>query len=144
MAESDSLSYLLKWSPPGSQLHHAQGHGHAQRGENDVVLTPCCLQPLVQSDWELWCSVLWNVRRTATVARQQDGEEEERGQNVQDQHRSTDHRELSERGRVCSGLKEKERWEIYYEDWENGGIRGARKKEKRRREAIKLNNMFEI
>lgn len=53
VAESYSLPDLLERRPPGSQLHHAQGQSHAQRGENYVVLIPRCLQPVVQSDREL-------------------------------------------------------------------------------------------
>lgn len=87
VAEAHRLADLLQRRPPGSQLHHAQGHGHAQRGENDVVLVARRLQLLVQPDRELRRRILRNVRRPATVARQQDGEEEEeeeRGQNLQD------------------------------------------------------------
>lgn len=65
---------------------------------------------MVQSDRELRCGVLGNVRRPATVARQQDGEEnKERGQNVQDQHRSTDHRLLTDT-RMYGGVGWRENW----------------------------------
>lgn len=112
VVESYSLSYLLQRSSSGSQLHHAQGHSHTQRGKNDVVLTPRRLQLVVQSDWEFWCSVLRNVRHPATVARQQDGEEEERGQKAQDPHCGTDNceREKYQKYNKYVVMMERVRW----------------------------------
>lgn len=76
---------LLQRGPAGPQAQQAQGLGHAQGGEDHVVLLRPRLQ-LVQPRPEGGRRVLGGLRLPATVARWQEGEEEERGQEVQGGH----------------------------------------------------------